>query len=552
MNIIVVILRIGGSLCLFLYGMKVLSEGIQQSAGARLQGALRFMTGHRLSAVFTGFSVTAIIQSSSATTSMVVSFVNAGLLTLKQSIGVIMGANIGTTVTAWIVSLIGFSLKISTLALPAIGIGFVLAAFKWKHREVGNMVMGFGLLFLGLDFLTRSMPGISAEDLAFIRRIAGDGFGATLVGLAIGIVITAIMQSSSATTAIIITMAHNGIIDMNFGCVMILGANIGTTIDAMLASIGTSRIAKRSALVHVLFNFFGSLWAVFFIKPLISLVELISPGEMPQAIGAHLAMFHTVFNTLNTCLFLPFVGPFANFVSLLIKDKKEPERGVYKISYIGSMRDPPEMGILYAENEIRDMAGVSLSMFRSIRASLASLNETTIEKLIPELNRKEDYADQMREEITRFLLELNRRNLNINSEHNISLLIRIIADIEDLTDDCYSIGLLLERSVKKKQIFKQEEIDALNPYMGMVEDFLGFVERNLGRKLSMVDTGFAKKTEEEIDHSRDVLRKLGRKRIEAGENVKTELLFIDLVRRIERLGDYCYSISALLANIKEA
>lgn len=550
MAIVESVFRIAGSLCLFLYGMKVMSEGIQQGAGSRLQGVLGYMTGRRLSAVLTGFAVTAIIQSSSATTVMVVSFVNAGLLTLTQAIGVIMGANIGTTVTAWVVSLIGFSLNISTLALPAVGIGFVLSVFKWRHREVGAMIMGFGLLFLGLDFLTKSMPGIKAEDLAFISNIAGDGFGKTLVGLGIGLVITVIVHSSSASTAIILTMAHNGLIDIYFGAAMILGANIGTTIDAMLASIGTKTTAKRAALVHVLFNFIGSIWAVILLNPLISFVDMITPGG--ELITAHMAMFHTIFNLLNTMVFFPFVASLGKLVTLLIKDRPSDARpdDTYKFSYISSLRDPPELSILYAEKEIRDMAAVSLAMYRRLRESLIVLNEEQADRLVAELGKREEYADEMREEVTRFLIECTHRSLNVHSEHNIMLLIRIIADMEDMTDICYAIGLLLQRSARKNQVFKKDEMDALVPYMAMVEEFLAFVGAQLGGKLEDGQIAYARKIEADIDNSRNMLRKLGRKRIEAGENVKTELLFIDLVRRIEHLGDYCYSISALLANME--
>ena len=554
MAVVETVFRIAGSLCLFLYGMKVMSDGIQQSAGSRLQSVLGYMTGHRLSAVLTGFCVTAIVQSSSATTVMVVSFVNAGILALRQAIGVIMGANIGTTVTAWIVSTVSFTVNISSLALPAVGVGFILAVTKWKHREIGNTIMGFGLLFLGLDFLTRSMPGIKPENLAFIQNIAGDGFGATLAGICVGLVLTVILHSSSASTAIIITMAFNGLINMRFGASMILGANIGTTIDAMLASIGTKTTAKRAALVHVLFNFIGAAWAVVFLNPLLSFIDLITPGDMNVAVTTHMAMFHTVFNLLNTLIFFPFVTPFAKLVSFLIKEK-ETEAGeseIYKMSYVPSMRDPPELSIVYAEKEIRDMAALALSMFARLREALKSLNEETVTRLVPELGKKEDYTDQMREEITRFLIECTRRQLNIHSEYNVSLLIRIVADIEDMTDNFYSIGLILERSVRKNLLFKQAEMEALSPYMGMAEEFLAFIGSHLGGKLDRAQSQYAKKIEADIDASRDKLRKLSRKRIEAGEDVKTELLFIDLVRRIERLGDYCYSISTMLASMEEA
>jgi phosphate:Na+ symporter len=530
--------------------MKIMSDGIQQGAGSRLQSVLGFMTGNRVSGVLTGLSVTAIIQSSSATTVMVVAFVNAGIMTLNQAIGVIMGANIGTTVTAWVVSLIGFSLNLSNIALPAVGIGFVFAAIKWKHREIGNIIMGFGLLFLGIDFLADSVPKLNPENIAFIERISEENTESIMIGLIIGFAITMLLHSSSAASVIFLTMAHSGIIELRFGAAMIMGANMGTTIDAVLVSIGRKTTAKRAALVHVLFNCIGTIWAFFLISPMLSLIGIIIPGKMSDSITERMALFHTLFNLFNTIIFLPFVNQFAKLVSFIIKDNEAGEKipETYRLSYVSRPeRDPPELSILYAEKEIRDMAALALSMYGKLRSSLQGLNEEQVATLIDELGKKEQYADQMREEITRFLLECIRRPLNIHSEHNISLLIRIIADLEDLTDDCYAIGILLQRSVLKNQIFKPDQMETLKPYMGMVEEFLAFVGKHLGGKLNYEQNQYAKKIENDIDNSRDILRKLGRKRIEAGENVKTELLFIDLVRRIERLGDYCYSISAMLS-----
>ncbi|MDR3302396.1 MAG: Na/Pi cotransporter family protein [Spirochaetaceae bacterium] len=545
------LLLILGSLCLFLYGMKVMSDGIQQTAGSRLQAILGFMTGNRISAVFTGVSVTAIIQSSSATTVMVVSFANAGLLTLRQAIGVIMGANIGTTVTAWIVSLVGFQMNITVLALPAVGIGFLWRAIKWKHRELGNMIMGFGLLFLGLSFLTQSLPKIDAANLHFLDGFTGPDFGSELIALAVGVVLTLLLHSSSASTAIIITMALNGYIGFHFGAAMILGANIGTTVDAALASIGTKTNAKRTALVHVLFNIFGSVWAVFLLNPIVDIVQVISPGGENAPVAVHMAMFHTIFNVMNTLLFLPFVDPFAKLVSFIIKDKPEDaELKAYKLPYLSGSQDTPELSIVRVQKEIRDMAALVFSMYRGLSRTIKSITEETVHSLIEDLKRKEDYADQMREELTSFLMECMRRQLNRRSEHNVGLLLRIIADLEEMTDDCYSISLLLERGIRKNQIFKQDETEALSPYMVQVEEFLAFVGDHLGGKLSREQSQYAKKIEDDIDESRDKLRKLGRKRIEAGENVKTELLFIDFVRRIERLGDYCNGISIALANME--
>ncbi|MDR2097186.1 MAG: Na/Pi cotransporter family protein [Spirochaetaceae bacterium] len=552
MEIVGLLFRIAGSLGLFLYGMKVMGDGIQQGAGDRLQKTLGFMTGSQLSAIITGFIVTAIIQSSSATTVMVVSFVNAGILTLTQAIGVIMGANIGTTVTAWIVSLIGFTLNISSIALPAVGLGFLARTLKWKHQGLGNAVMGFGLLFLGIDFLTGSMPAINPENLDFLRSMGDGGFLRILAYAGIGLVITVIVHSSSASTAIMLTMAYKGIIEFDSAAAMILGANIGTTIDALLASIGTKTVAKRAALVHVLFNVIGAAAALAFFDPLISFVEFISPGGAGDAnalVTTRIAMFHTTFNILNTILVFPFVKPFAALVTFLVKDRDgEPEENVYRFSYLsGSIRDTPELSVLRAKNEISDMAGLVIVMYQKLRSSLQNLNSESTEALVADLLKKEEYADQMREVLTGYLMECTRNQLNRRSEYNVSLLLRIVADLEDMTDDCYSVSLLLERSVRKNQIFRRKEMEALDPYMGQVEEFLSFVKEHLGGKLGEEDGAHAKEIEDKIDNSRNKLRKLGRKRIEEGADVKTELLFIDLVRRIEKLGDYCYSISNSMA-----
>ncbi|MDR0300716.1 MAG: Na/Pi cotransporter family protein [Treponema sp.] len=560
MDVIATLLKITGGLCLFLYGMKVMSDGIQRAAGDRLQRFLNLITGNRFSAVFTGFAITAIIQSSSATTVMVVSLVNAGLLNLTQSIGLIMGANIGTTVTAWIVSLIGFSLQLSQLALPAVGIGFICSIVKWKHRDVGEFILGFGLLFMGLDFLTKSMP-VLGDNIYIISKISDMGFLTYVIGMGFGMVITLILHSSSATTAIILTMAFNGIVSYELAASMILGANIGTTIDAALASIGTKTNARRAALVHVLFNVFGTCWALPLLKPLLALVDLITPGTMtpgmlndPQ-VTAHLAMLHTVFNLINTIIFLPFVNYFAKFVTFLIKDNpnEAAEPAQYRFTLAsGKMQNTPEMQIIFAEKEVRDMANLVLLMFSRFNKVMQSLFEmenrqAVVTSLGVELKQKEEYADQMRDQIGAFLMLCAREQLNSRSEHRISQLLRVISDLEEISDDCCSLSFILENGVKDDLVIKRKEMSALVPYLNQVEDFLNLVKDNLGHKLSSTTLAYARELEDEIDLNRDKLRKLGRKRLESGKNVKTELLFIDIVRRIEKLGDYCLEIAETLA-----
>jgi phosphate:Na+ symporter len=559
MGFISSVFKLAGGLCLFLYGMKVMSDGVQHAAGDRMQRALNFMTKNRFIGVLTGVVITALVQSSSAVSVMLVSFVNAGLLTLTQSIGVILGANIGTTTTAWIVSLIGFEINISALALPAVGVGFIMESAKWKHRDLGRAFMGFGFLFLGLQFLTDALPAVNPKSLAFIRHISNLGFLSVLIGVGIGSVVTLLMHSSAATITLVITLAWGKVINFEIAAAMILGANIGTTIDAIMAAIGTKTAAKQTALVHVLFNVVGSIIAIIFFTPLIGLVDFLIPGDpLGTSIAAHLAMFHTVFNVLGTLIFLPFVHQFAALVSFLIKDKdKDQKQGMpkpYRLEYQHSVRSTPELNIIRAEKEIRDMAALASSMFAGVSETLGKVREkedktVIVEALVEEMKDKEEYADEMRVELTRFLLECTRQQLGYQSEKKVYQLLRIISDLEDMTDDCFSVSLLLERSVKKALLFKNKEMEALAPYVAQVEDFLIFVKSHLGRSITEEQAAFAESLENTIDKSRNKLRKLGRKRIEAGEDVKTELLFIDVVRRIEKVGDYCYNIAeALMRN----
>jgi phosphate:Na+ symporter len=432
-----------------------------------------------------------------------------------------------------------------------------MRAVKWKHQDLGMAFLGFGFIFLGLQFLTGSLPTVNPESLVFIEKISNLGFASILIAVAISTVVTLLMHSSAGAITLIITLAFGHIINFEMAAAMILGANIGTTIDAILAAIGTKTAARQAALVHVLFNVVGSIAALVFFRPLIILVDFLSPGSPDGSnIAPHLAMFHTVFNVFCTLIFLPFVNQFAALVSFIIKEKpgEEPRvRRAYRLEYSsGAIQNSPELNILRAQKEIRDMAGIASAMFARASAALRSLKqdggqEAVIESLLRDLQEKEETADEMREELTRFLIECTHQHLSHHSDRKVSMLLRIIADLEDLTDDCYSISLILERSVKKNLIFKEKEMEALAPYVGLVEEFLDFVGKQLGSRISLKQILYARDLESRIDKSRDKLRKLGRKRIEAGENVKTELLFIDLVKRIEKLGDWCSNISEVLA-----
>jgi len=561
MAVISLILNMTGGLCMFLFGMKIMSDGLQQSAGDRMRKALNFMTGNRFAGLLTGFTVTAIVQSSSAVSVIVVSFVNAGLLTLTQSIGVIFGMNIGTTLTAWIISLIGFKISIDSFALPAIGIGFILTIIKWKHKSVGDFLMGFGFLFLGLYFLGEGMGSVNdVIDFDAVGAFKDKGYLAILIGFGVGLVMTILINSSTAAIAIIMTMAFSGIITYEMAAGLVLGANLGTTTDAPLASLAGNTESKRTALVHVLFNIIGVAWALIFIVPLLGIVDFIMPGD-PRAIipsgnpaaATHLAGLHTIFNIINTSIFLPFVNQYAKLVTFLIREKETPEKsGHYKFAHVSTaMADSPELNILRVEKEIRDMAGVVSSMYDRFCALLKVIREIddregATAKLCAELKVQEEYTDEMRESLTGFLIECTREKLSSRTEMRVTQLLRVIGYIEEMSDDCYIISLLLEKSVRKDRIFKKEEMDELVPYVHKVEEFLDLLQEQLGQSTTAKLIARTKELENSINKSRKDLQKLSRRRIEAGKDVKTELFFIDLVRRIEKLGDYCFDISSAL------
>ncbi|MCI1209261.1 MAG: Na/Pi cotransporter family protein [Treponema sp.] len=551
MNIVKVILEIIGSLGFLMYGMKMMSDGIQKSAGESLQRALGLMTSNRFLAVFTGLVITMIIQSSSATTVMVVSFVNAGLLSLTQSVGVIFGANIGTTITAWIVALFGFKFHITAFAVPVFGIGYLLIFIKRLHKEdLGEALMGFGLLFLGLGMLSNTVS-VDSKDMLFLTNLQKGGYGVIWLGVLIGLLLTMLIHSSSASTAIIITMAYNHLLTWEFSAAMVLGSNIGTTIDSVLASIGTKVNARRAALVHVLFNITGTLVAVFFLRPLLSLVDFIIPGPVESNITYHIAMLHTVFNVLATCAFLPFTKQIAHLTERIIKPRIDEEEDVYRLEFTETVgKENAAAYIIRAEKEISDMTEVVTSMFDRIQEGFSDRSPEFIEKNVDALTKKENYADQMHEQITRYLVNCTHLPMSDNQQNNINVMIQIVDNLESMTDDCFSVTMLLKKSIEKKMLFPQEDFDRLIPYVDLAREFLQFIQKNINTHLTSEEVQLAAEIEDQIDLFRKNLKKVARKRLESGADVKSELLYIDLVRQIEKIGDRAYNISFELGQTK--
>ncbi len=550
MNIAIIVVELAGSLGLFLYGMKILSEGVQRAAGDGLKRTLNMMTGSTPKALLTGVIVTALVQSSSATTVMVVSFVNAGLLSVVQAAGVIFGANIGTTVTAWIVSLVGFKFQISALALPMIGAGFILMNAPKRSsrlRDYGEAALGFGLLFLGLDFLSHSIPKPSAEVVYFLEGLGDLGILSILIAVLTGLVLTVLVHSSSASTAIVITLAVDNVIGFEMAAGLVLGCNIGTTIDAFLASIGARTAARRAAWIHIFFNVAGSLWAIVLFKPFLGLVNLLAGSS---TVAQHIAMMHTVFNVVNAILFAPFTRQIAALVTRVVKDRPGEETLPARLEYVAApLMGSPELNMLRAQKEISDMAGLCGSMFGRWRELLAD-RPADLSEEVRRFKEMEEYADQMRDGLSRFLLDCAGHDMSAERQRDVGTLLRMVVDLEDITDGCFNLILLLEKAGTKKLSLDKDEVSSLGPYTLLVENFLGFVKDNINGPITEEQLEAASALENSIDDFRSSLKRKARKRLQRGADVKAELLFIDIVRHIEKIGDHAYGVAHSLRELR--
>ena len=547
MNVAQPILELVGSLGFLLYGMKLMSDGVQQSAGEKLQRALSVLTGNRFMSLLTGLIVTMIIQSSGATTVMVVTFVNAGLMTLTQSVGVIFGANIGTTITAWIVSIFGFNFKISAFAIPVFGLGYFLSIVKkGAYKNWAEAIMGFGMLFLGLSGLS---DVFTPEQLGWLFKIQGSGVFAILFGFVIGIIITALLHSSSAFSAIVITMAYNGLVSWELAAAMTLGSNVGSTIDAILASMGTSADSRRAALIHVMFNVFGTVLALIFFRPFLEIVMFVTPGRENSNIAIRISMLHTVFKTLSTIIFLPLQNPIVKLTRLIIKDDKETESKTFKLEFTEFLgKESAPTHIIQAEKAIADMTDVVSDMFDKIQIGVTKRNVEFIERYKQESVDSENYVDQMHEQITHYLIKCQSLHITEKQLNHISGMIQIVDELENMSDSCYATLMLIYRSIEKKMKFLQEDMERLLPYLELVRQFLQFIRRNINNQITPEKLELARELEDGIDAFRKDLKKVARKRLEGGADVKSELLYIDVIRRIENIGDNCFNISENLLN----
>ena len=547
MNLVVTILQLIGSLSFLLFGMKMLSEGIQKSAGEKLQSALNFMTGNRFLGFITGLVLTFIIQSSGATTAMEVSFVNAGLMTVQQSVGVTLGANIGTTITAWLVVFFGFNFKISTFAIPIFGLGYIITIIKkLKKKSIGEAIMGFGMLFIGLSWLSDTIDPKNGA-LNFLMKFNDMGVLGIIIGVIAGIVITALIHSSSAESAIVITMAHGGLINWEFAAALVIGSNIGSTIDAVLASMNSNSAAKQTAMVHVLFNVATVILACIFFTPFLQLVDIVIPGAPEENITYHIAALHTILKTITSLACLPFTYQITKLVEFLVKDKDASHGNEYVLEFNETGgRENATMYIVRAEKEVQDMTVLVTEMFEGVKKGFSDRSQTFIDEHFERLTQQEDYADQMKEKLTNYLVHCARLPLSKKQEESLIIIQQIVEDLEEMTDDCYNVALLLKKSIEKNMSFNQEDMDRLDPYLDLARQSMVFVSTNINKHLDEDKLTIAKEIETQIDVFRHNLKKVARKRLESGANVKTELLYIDLVRQIEKFGDRAFSIANAL------
>ena len=558
-----------GALGMFLYGMNLMSSGLQKAAGDRLRGFLSAMTSNPFKGVMTGLGITTIIQSSSATTVMVVSFVNAGLLTLAQAIGVIMGANIGTTVTAWMVSWLGFKADISVLAVPMMLFGFLFSNSKKDQRKnIGELIIGFSLLFLGLSFMKESVPDLreTPQVLEFVKTWSSYGFGSVLLFLAFGTILTLVLQSSSATMAITLIMLSMGWIPFEMACAMVLGENIGTTITANIAASVGNTFAKRAALSHTIFNVFGVIWALILFKPFLGLVGFITENifgvpnpaaegfavtdpNSPEGTAAlyGLSMLHTLFNLTNTLILVWFTKSIAKAVSWIIKAPKNQEKEVFRLQYISAgPLATPELSVEQAFEEIINFARISKNGADYAKDAINEADSDKFEELRKKLVKYEEISDRIEYEIATFLNKVSAEEISESTSMKIKAMYKIIGELESLGDSGETLSRILSRKNIHKKKFDSESIKNLNAMADAVNATYDVMIENLtaARKGELVEISNAYNAEDRLNTLRNNLRDSVIENIDSkGDNYQTSVYFIDIINTYEQMGDFMINVS---------
>ena len=589
-------LTLVGSLGLFLYGMKIMSEGLQKVAGNKLRSLLATMTKNRFAGVLTGLFITALIQSSSATTVMVVSFVNAGLLTLLQSITVIMGANIGTTVTAWIISLFGFKVSIAAFSVPliALSIPFIFSA-KSKRKSIGEFILGFAFLFMGLEMLKNSVPDLKSnpEMLEFLTKYTQSGFSSVLIFLAIGSILTVVVQSSSATMAITLVMVSKGWISYDLGAAMVLGENIGTTITANIAAIPANVSAKRAALAHTTFNVFGVVWLLFLFYPFINmitwLVSEFGPGDPTQlthftadldaptlnlinsesktlnteqlalqhqlqnyqiATSYGLSLFHTMFNLINTFVMIWFIKIIAKIVTFVVKKKATDEE--FQLQYISTgMLSTSELSILQAWKELKVYAERTERMFKITRELYYEQNENEFVKKFSRIEKYESISDRMEVEIARYLTKVTDGRLSEESKHQIQTMLRVVSEIESVSDGCFNIGRTIVRKRDNKAVYTKEMDANIDLMMNLVEGAIHQMKEAMeNNHVSNDEFNRSVNIEAEINNFRNQLKLQNISDVKDNKyDYQASVTYMDIIVECEKTGDYIINVVEALNEV---
>lgn len=575
-DIIVSVLTLLGSLCLFLFGIKMLSDSLQRVAGNKMRSILYKMTSNRFKGVITGFLITTVIQSSSASTVMVISFVNAGLMSLTGAIGVIMGANIGTTVTAWIISILGFKVSMFKLSLPLMGICLPLLFSKnEKNKSIAELVIGFGLLFIGLQFLQDNLQSIFVGDgspdsvpraLEFVSSCTNGGFGSILLFVFIGMIITMLIQSSSAAMALTLTLCFTGLMPFECAAAMVLGQNIGTTITANIAALVGNNSARRAALAHLLFNVFGVILALIFFNPSLRIIDSfmqtssgvsvlngnLSDPNVRVAITIALSIFHTVFNVANTLILIWFTDQIAELVIWMIKDKDSDEE--FRLKYISQgLVNTSELATIQAKKEIVFMAQRVQTMIEMLPNLLLETHEKEIENLSARMQKYEEISDRMQLEITKYLVNIPQHGEMSKAVSNrVMAMLKIIDDIERIGDRCYQFYKVIVFKNQKRIKFTTIMNDDLLRMIDTVDKASNNMINNLSDDYHSISMTKGNLIEQQINAIRDELKNKNAEMLKNNYDEFTVCnVFSELFSTCERTGDIIQNVNESIATCKD-
>ncbi len=548
------IIQIFGSLAFFIFGMKMMSEGIQRAAGSQLRGFLGNMTKNRVLGVFTGFLITALVQSSSATTVMTVSFVNAGLLSLLESAGVMMGANIGTTITGWLVSFLGFKVKLSAYSIPLFAIGVpMLFMNKGKVKYWGEFIVGFAILFLGLSALKGSVPDIkhNPEVLEWLKSFSNSGIWSRLFFVLVGTILTIVVQSSSAAMAITLTMCAQGWLPFEVSAAMILGENIGTTITAELASIVGNTAAKRSARIHSLFNVIGVTWMVIVLPlflPVLSSFMMSMPFEDPtskEGMALGLSAFHTSFNMLNVLIMIGFVPWLVKVATKTVKEKLDEDESNSRLQFISGNIITPELATIELQKETAHFGKVTSKMNGFLEALIQEKDEKKRRKLQKKLAKYESITDNMEVEITAYITKLADREITSETSIRLRTYMNIANDLERIGDIYFQMGKNIEVKNEKKIYFMPEQRQNLLEMIALVSE--GFEEMVTNLQVAdyaSVTKEKAREIEDRINVKRNEMRTRNQDQLgEAGYPVEAAMTYNTIFSSLERVGDHLINVT---------